>query len=78
MSFFDDLFKDGVAELKRRFTYHPPKPNQIKKYEGIREIGLSVSTLICDFCPPCRERDEALKCVDSMVMWTNAAIARRT
>jgi hypothetical protein len=78
MSFLDDFLADTKAELKRRFTYHPPKPEQVKKYEGIRSIGLAVSELITFFCPPCREREEALKCVDAMVMWTNAAIARRT
>ena len=78
MNFLDDFLADTNEELRRRFTYHPPKPEQVTKYEGIRSVGLSASELITSFCPPCREREEALKCVDAMVMWTIAAISRRT
>jgi hypothetical protein len=65
-------------ELVTRFKYHPPKPEQVRKYEGIREVGLSFARLIVDFVPDCRERALALTKLEEAIMHANAGIARRT
>ena len=65
------------SELKTRFTYHPPKDNQPEKYETMRGAALEFSRMIVECCPESRERSLALTKLDEVVMWANAAIARR-
>ena len=69
---------DEEAEIARRFTYHPPKPelNQARRYEIIREHGKDFGLHLVDECPPSRERSLALTKLEEVVMWANAAIAR--
>ena len=64
-------------ELKNRFSYHAPKDGQPEKYERIRRMGLDAATLISSLCPASREQSVALTKLDEVVMWANAAIARR-
>lgn len=63
-------------ELEKRFTYHPPKPDQIERYGEIRSTAKAFATLIADRTPPSREQALALTKLDEVVMWANAAIAR--
>lgn len=65
-------------ELKIRFTYHPPKGDQPYKYEQIRETAFQFALLICEYTGESRERSLAITKLDEVVMWTNAAIARRS
>jgi hypothetical protein len=66
----------GLSELARRFTYHPPKPDQINRYQDIREAGRAFATLLDRHCPDSREKSIALTKLDETVMWANASIAR--
>lgn len=61
--------------LNNLFTHHPPKGDQVERYQKIREAGKELATLIEEFCPPGIERTEALLNVRQAVMWANAAIA---
>jgi len=64
------------AELRKRFTYHPPKDGQPEKYQKLRDhIHLS-AVMVCQLCPDSRERSLALTKLEEAVMWANAAIAR--
>ena len=63
-------------ELKKRFTYHPPKKGQPEKYETIRGALLEVARMVVENCPDSRERSLALTKLEEGSMWANASIAR--
>jgi hypothetical protein len=65
-------------ELRIRFTYHPPKGNQKERYEDMRDLGGKLAELIDSAAPDCREKSLAITKLEEMIMWVNAAIARRT
>lgn len=67
----------ATEELEARFTYHPPRGNQSARYVVIRAIAKELGRAITRWCPPSRERELALTALDTVVMWANAAIARR-
>lgn len=62
--------------IANRFTYHPPKENQIERYNAIRAQGLKMAESIITLTPPGRERSIALTKLDELVMFMNAAVAR--
>ena len=64
------------ADVRNRFTYHPPNDEQVKKYEQLRGNAGNLAMMISDFCPPGREKQLALTQLEQAVMWANAAIAR--
>jgi hypothetical protein len=65
-----------IEDLKKRFTYHAPKENQLQKYENIRKNALAFAELIDAMCPDSREKSLAITHLEDAVMWANAAIAR--
>lgn len=67
-----------AAEILNRFTYHPPDPDQLPKYERLREEARLFAETIVELTPPSREQSEALTCLETSVMFANAAIARRS
>lgn len=62
--------------LENNFTYHPPKNDQQRRYELLREQGKELAVTIVQFCPDSREREQAIQNLEQAVMWANAAIAR--
>lgn len=67
----------GPEELETRFTYHPPKDDQPRRYEQIRDGGRALAEIIDVRCPDSQEKSLALTKIEEAVMWANAAIARR-
>jgi hypothetical protein len=63
-------------DLINRFTYHPPKPGQPERYEGLRAAALTLARKINDQSPASREQSIALTHLEQAIMWANAAIAR--
>lgn len=63
-------------DLANRFTYHPPKPDQVEKYPRIRAAGHDLATLIDELVPDGREKSLAITKLEETVMWANAGIAR--
>lgn len=66
-------------ELTKRFTYHPPKGNQVARYENIREAAKQFATTLCQQSEAGtmnREFAIALTKLEECVMWANASIAR--
>lgn len=59
-----------------RFTYHPPKDDQVERYEIIRQRALDFARTLVEMCPPSRELSEAVGRVEEAVMYANASIAR--
>ena len=66
----------NFAELKNRYSYHPPKGNQAERYNRIREACLGLALVINDCCPHSRERSSAFTDLDAVMMRANASIAR--
>ncbi len=64
------------ARLDKDFTYHPPKPDQVPRYNEIRDFARTFAATLLEKCPPSRERSLALTHLEEAVMWANASIAR--
>ncbi|MDF2615461.1 MAG: hypothetical protein K0Q47_116 [Sedimentibacter sp.] len=67
---------DISEDLENRFSYHSPKPDQIGKYERIRDMAKEFAYLIRDNCPDSREASLAITKIEESVFWANASIAR--
>ena len=65
------------SEILHRFSYHAPKDNQPEKYQVLRGKALEFAKLILLTTPESRVQSLALTKLDEVVMWSNAAIARR-
>lgn len=63
-------------DLRRRFTYHPPKGDQTQRYEKLRFNGGNLAEMIDELAPDSREKSLALTKIEEAIMWANAAIAR--
>jgi hypothetical protein len=61
--------------LEEIFTYHAPEPDQVPRYERLREAALEFASAICEEAPPCADRTAAIRFVREAVMTANAAIA---
>lgn len=57
------------------FMYHPPREDQIGRYERIRKEGKSLANVLLQFCPVSDDRDVALQKLRECIMWANASIA---
>lgn len=62
-------------EIENWFTYHAPKPDQIPRYEAIRQAGRTFAYAIADNCPTCADTRAAVRKIREAVMTANAAIA---
>lgn len=63
-------------DIERRFTYHPPKGDQLARYERIRALGKALAYAIDEMCPNSREKSLAWTHLEDATMWANASIAR--
>jgi hypothetical protein len=68
---------EPTDEITIRFTYHPPKADQPKRYVMIRDQAKELAVLLVMETPDSREQSLALTALEECVMWANAAIARR-
>lgn len=62
--------------LTVNFRYHSPKPDQIPRYQAIRDKAREFAELILHLTPTSREQSIALTHLDELVYNANAAIAR--
>ena len=66
-------------ELETRFTYHPPKSDlQKQQYEDIRGAALGIAEWLNNVLPESREKSLAIRRLEEVVFWANAALARRS
>ena len=68
----------GRDEIERRFTYHAPNEDQVRKYGSIRNMALAFAVMIDEEVPDSREKSLALTKLEEAVMHANSAIARRS
>lgn len=57
------------------FTYHPPTPNQIPRYQAIRDSAKDFAKTVMAACPPSADRTAAIRKIREAVMTANASIA---
>ena len=65
-----------AARLDNTFRYHAPHPDQLPRYEAIREAARHFAATVVRLTPPSREQSLALTDIETAVMQANAAIAR--
>lgn len=57
------------------FTYHPPKADQQKRYQAIRNAALQLATTIVENTQGSEEQTLAVRKIQEAVAWANAGIA---
>lgn len=67
---------NDLKDLENRFTYHPPKGDQVHRYAFLRSEALTLAKSIASTVPPGRERALALTHLETAIFFANAAIAR--
>lgn len=65
-----------LKKLANNFTYHPPQPDQLPRYEEIRAKGKEMAEFLTATCPASRELSLAITNLEQTIFWANAAIAR--
>jgi hypothetical protein len=68
-------FKTTPEDIDHMFKYHSPKPEQIPKYEELREAARVFAQTILKVTPGCADQTAAIRKVREAVMTANAAIA---
>jgi hypothetical protein len=62
--------------IENDFTYHPPKGDQVERYQELRAKAKELALLIYELTPQSREQSIALTLLEQANMMANAAIAR--
>ena len=66
-----------AAELANRFAYHPPKdPETAQAHGAVREACAYLAEFLNEVVPEGREKALAITSLETVMMWSNAAIAR--
>lgn len=65
----------ALAEVRARFTYHPPRPEDISKYEATNAAFLALAEFIVTTIPAGRERATALTHLSEARMHCNGGLA---
>lgn len=67
--------KPTLENLDELFTYHPPTPATIPKFNAINEASKALAKVILETCPDCADRSAAIRLVVNARMTANASIA---
>lgn len=62
--------------IETMFTYHSPTPDQLPKYQALRDKAKELALLIAEVCPPSADRTDAIRSLSNCIMTANASIAR--
>lgn len=62
-------------DLDNWFTYHSPSPEQIPRYQAIRDAGRNLATVILNNTNGSPDQSDAIRSVRNACMTANAAIA---
>jgi hypothetical protein len=63
------------ANLENWFTYHSPTPEQLPKYQAIREAAKHLAEVILENTPPSADQTVAIRHIRDAGMIANASIA---
>ena len=61
--------------LDNWFTFHSPTPEQLPKYQAIRDAGLNLATVIVANSPSSADQTAAIRKIREACFTANAAIA---
>lgn len=61
--------------LKDIFTYHSPRPDQLPKFQAIREAAYEFAKVVIDNTPACADQTVAIRQLRELCMVANQAIA---
>jgi hypothetical protein len=61
--------------LEDIFTYHAPRPDQIPKYNNIREAAKNFANIIVENTPSSADQSAAIRMLRELVMTCNQSIA---
>jgi hypothetical protein len=61
--------------LENWFTYHAPTPDQLPKFQAIREAGLNLAQTIVDNSPASADQTAAIRLIREACFTANASIA---
>lgn len=68
--------ENGIAAIIRdRFSYHPPKPDQVQRYTTLRDDFIALAIRIVRFTPVGPQQDAAVEQLHIAMMLANRAIA---
>ena len=70
------LSQESIKRLEKDFTYHPPKEDQINRYQLLRDKFKEMAALIIANTPMSREQSLAMTNLETASFYANAAIAR--
>ena len=62
-------------KLDNWFTYHPPEPEQVEKYQNLREAAKDFAEVVVENTPRSADQSAALRKIREAVMTANASIA---
>ena len=65
------------ADIEMRFSYHPPKVDQLDRYALLRKEAGKLARTIVRNTPASPEQQRALEKLEEAMYLSNAAIARR-
>ena len=63
------------VNLDDLFTYHPPRPDQIPRYQTIRDAARVFAKIVLENTPTSADQSAAIRKIREAVMTANAAIA---
>lgn len=64
-----------ALDFEENFTYHPPRGTQEERYERIRAGAMKYAKFVDSMTPNSAEKTIALRKLQEVVFWLNAAIA---
>lgn len=66
-----------IQDLENRFSFHPTNEDHIRQaHETVRNTCLRLALDLNSQIADCDEKKEAIKCLEQVMFWANAAIAR--
>lgn len=71
-----DVFEKWQTRFDQDYVYHAPTPEQVERYQRLRDQAKAYAWAIAEMVPPSREQSLALTNLEQAMMWANAAIAR--
>jgi hypothetical protein len=65
----------AFLNIEELFSYHPPKGDQVGRYERLREGAKTYAKLIAELTPESAEQTLAIRAVHLASMHANSAVA---
>jgi hypothetical protein len=66
------LTKEAIEDI---FTYHSPTPDQLPKYQAIRDKAKELGLVILENTPPGPDQTASIRLLREAVMTANACVA---